>query len=342
MFSKYSFVIASSVFSCNQLFKKKSFLDNNNNNNNEIIAVYLTPTSQESVEKYCKSIGLPNHTSKYVVIKNEADQEDSYIYQPLYGERAAFRMKGIIKTENGKISGSGLISTIVGEVMDDTFDSSIVIVNKNDLESTKFSYDTESIDLPTRFNHSVDVKNKKKWSGNINSNYKDYPSIRGNYKSFDWNNQLLIDGYICSSKFVDNKGKCTFDRGKDMVQEPKLIKDISSKSRTRASIDKEMNQKQEKKVNAAKPKIDVEEEEEDSKNSECPVCKYMRSGPCKEEFDSWDDCVQSMDDKDDLSKCFKKTVGMMECMRKYEYYDIMTVGTNEKMNQMKEMEKEKE
>jgi len=64
------------------------------------------------------------------------------------------------------------------------------------------------------------------------------------------------------------------------------------------------------------------------------VCKYMKAGPCRTEFEGWDACVQGLGDADDLAKCFDVTVAMMQCMRGHEYYDMMTAGTGEKFDAM--------
>jgi hypothetical protein len=38
-----------------------------------------------------------------------------------------------------------------------------------------------------------------------------------------------------------------------------------------------------------------------------------------------------MSEEDNLSVCFPPTLKMMECMRQYEYYDIMTANSESKM-----------
>ena len=63
----------------------------------------------------------------------------------------------------------------------------------------------------------------------------------------------------------------------------------------------------------------------------------MKSGQCKSQFVLWDECVQSLSSNEDVKICQRKTVDMMECMQGHEYYDIMTVGTQAKMEKMKEL-----
>ena len=58
-------------------------------------------------------------------------------------------------------------------------------------------------------------------------------------------------------------------------------------------------------------KEENEENNGDEKNEgvdmkpECPVCKYMKGGPCKAEFVQWEDCVDSIGETEDMQKCFK-------------------------------------
>ena len=67
------------------------------------------------------------------------------------------------------------------------------------------------------------------------------------------------------------------------------------------------------------------------------MCAFMKNGPCKSQFVLWDECVQSLASNEDLKICQRKTVDMMECMQRHEYYDIMTVGTQAKMETMRDL-----
>jgi hypothetical protein len=77
--------------------------------------------------------------------------------------------------------------------------------------------------------------------------------------------------------------------------------------------------------------VTSEEEEEDEsggkKKDECPVCRYMKAGPCKAEFLKWDDCITKIEGDESARACFPQTVEMMTCFKNFEYYDIMTAGT---------------
>lgn len=63
------------------------------------IAVYLSSTAVASMRRHFKDNlkrPLDNLSSSCVVIKNNSDDADKYIYEPLFGEFAAFRLKGFI------------------------------------------------------------------------------------------------------------------------------------------------------------------------------------------------------------------------------------------------------
>ena len=64
------------------------------------------------------------------------------------------------------------------------------------------------------------------------------------------------------------------------------------------------------------------------------MCRFMKAGPCGDAFKAWDNCVQGLEDGEDLKKCFPLTVDMMGCMQKHDYYDIMTANSQAKMAQL--------
>jgi hypothetical protein len=43
----------------------------------------------------------------------------------------------------------------------------------------------------------------------------------------------------------------------------------------------------------------------DEDPNECPVCKFIKGGECKDFFGPWDECMKSANDTDFASKCFK-------------------------------------
>jgi hypothetical protein len=66
------------------------------------VAVYLAPASRTELNAYLRKMGVEGtvDTSR-VVVRRSCDKSDSYLYEPLFGERAAFRIKGLIRSESG-------------------------------------------------------------------------------------------------------------------------------------------------------------------------------------------------------------------------------------------------
>ena len=89
---------SSLVSSCNS--------DSTSNSNNpmcNVIALYLTKKSKDHLKDRLSKVGYKNYTADYVVIKRLAGEtisEDVQYYEQFYGDKAAFRLKGIIKTDN--------------------------------------------------------------------------------------------------------------------------------------------------------------------------------------------------------------------------------------------------
>lgn len=66
------------------------------------VAVYLAPASRTELNAYLRKMGIEGtvDTSR-VVVRRSCNSSDSYLYEPLFGERAAFRIKGLIRSESG-------------------------------------------------------------------------------------------------------------------------------------------------------------------------------------------------------------------------------------------------
>lgn len=175
------------------------------------------------------------------------------------------------------------------------------------------------MDLPTRLIFSNYVQNKTFWKGRIIPGKvldESYGAVAGSYVVYPASEQLVLEGRLCRSSLVDDEGKCTFDRSQIKAYSEVVV---NGKSQDAPELERE-----------------VADEIENS-SSECPVCAFMKAGPCKAQFLEWDKCVGSvnLDDEKEVSggvdvPCFPETVKMMECMRKYEYYDIMTTNMAEK------------
>lgn len=66
------------------------------------VAISLATKSQNDLKEYLDKKQLGNFSSQLIIIKQlTANIDDQYVYEPLFGERAAFRLKGIAKTKNG-------------------------------------------------------------------------------------------------------------------------------------------------------------------------------------------------------------------------------------------------
>ena len=67
----------------------------------KFVAMFLSPDSQAVLGRFLDKQGMGALKGNRVVIRRLVEDNDSFAYQPLFGERAAFRLKGIVETENG-------------------------------------------------------------------------------------------------------------------------------------------------------------------------------------------------------------------------------------------------
>ena len=69
------------------------------------VAVYLNAASRSELSAYLRKYGVEGDVdTSRVVVRRSCNSRDSYFYEPLFGERAAFRLKGLVKTESGSIA----------------------------------------------------------------------------------------------------------------------------------------------------------------------------------------------------------------------------------------------
>lgn len=71
---------------------------------------------------------------------------------------------------------------------------------------------------------------------------------------------------------------------------------------------------------------DVKKEEQEEED--CGFCKFMKAGPCGEQFSAWQDCVKESraDGRDFVQDCVGCTESMTECMQRTEnksYYEAI-------------------
>lgn len=302
----------------------------------ENISLYLKPESQQLLAKYFAERGLVQKDTSQVCFSRKANDDSRYVFKPLYGQRAAFRLKGIIQTESGLAVGVGRVSTMVGEVKEDDFTPSMPILDPSSEKKPSQEEIDTLMDIPTRLQA---VKNISEgggsfWKGRLppaSIKGTSYHSINGvRYTPLPINKQIVVEGYICSSRFADCDGNCGYDRSLDKDEQAILAQ--SSSSSNAAQVQTAELTQPVKGSDPAKVMVHTDPSTEHSDAgadaSECPVCRYMKGGPCREQFIAWDECVQKASAEELSSVCFKLTCNMMKCMRRHEYYDIMSAGTD--------------
>lgn len=284
----------------------------------EMIAVYLKPESKALLEKALKAKNVKDPKVDYVCINSDADEKAVHVYKPLFGNRTAFRLKGLLTLEDGSTVGIGRLSNMIGELKDPDMEPSLPVFASEDGEAKQQML----LDLPSRIHRlPAAVQSKPFWKGKVPSGKvagRSYESLPGaQLVNLPSEQQVVVDGYLCSNLCVNSEGKCEFEpvtsRDATVVEEEKHSHEPEIIAHEHEEISKEAAaQSQEDKEDAA----------------ECPVCKYIKGGPCKEEFIVWDTCLKALKEEDELHTCFPATKAMMTCMRKYEYYDIMVAGTD--------------
>jgi hypothetical protein len=313
------------------------------------VGAYLSPQALDDLKAQLPSrLGLGNIDTKLVVLKRAANSEEDFIYSALYGQTAAFRLKGVIKSigKDGKdsVAAFGTLSTIGGPLSADDYIVSMPIL----MEGQEDSFDLDATsDLPTRLKRSLQAKhidmmqnkknnenmNKKEtWEGKITLSST---SIMGRaYGPTDVEvialdkdkaEQLVLGLTLCSSAYAQRDGTCQF--------RPK-INTVSSSAPSSSSISDS------KEVEESKPKLK-------DRSEDCPICTYVKAGSCHNEFIE----LQKYHDAHgqpgfDHEAYSRVGVAMFECMSKDEYYDAFVVDLrNQQMvedNKIKEKEKQKQ
>lgn len=282
---------------------------------NESINLYLKDDSRSILINRLKEIGLSDELSaRRVQFVKGAKERDTFVYGPLFGQRGAFRLKGLITTQTGDIVGVGRISTMVGELKEESYEVALPIV----VSGTKESHKQMLLDLPTRLHKSIEASELDLWKGHLHRG-----SVRGSiypgimfvtYRSLPWEQQVVVEGTICSSSLIDDEGGCDYDHSKEELSDElktELLKVTPAHEKDVAE-----------KVHAS----DAERRELDTDEDECPVCRYIKKGPCKEQFTEFDKCMQSIEKDSDVLACAEVTKTMMQCFLQHEYYDIMAAG----------------
>ena len=207
------------------------------------------------------------------------------------------------------MQGFGRISIFTGDVRDDI----VPTMSLDSTDSSHISFD--------KINQSIDITNilldndlMSKLSSHNTDNAMEREVVEFKMANnisvtlFPFNKQIVLDGRICRSDLFDKDGNCNFDRSQIVIDE-NLVKDSEIKSYSSSSSS-------------------LSTESSSQVASECPVCRFMKGGECKDQFLEWDECMSKLKEEDDVRICYGQTAKMMECMKKHEYYDIMVAGTS--------------
>lgn len=224
----------------------------------EIVGVFLKEDSEALLRRKLNGLGVTVQGKPVVAINSSPTAQDRFMYEPLYGERAAFRLTQIVSNKNG-IRGLGRVSTMMGPVADDAHPTTIIL-------STEPSEARLTLVEPN----------------------------------------LLLEGRICSSKYMYG-GQCTFDRSD--ITGTEAVPGASGNAATEEGVE-----------------------------GECPICRFMKGGPCGAEFEGWSKCMEALQEAGDgdVTKCAKVTHAMSTCMRQSEYYDIFIAGMTEKFESIEQ------
>jgi hypothetical protein len=245
-----------------------------------VVAVYLTKKSQETVRKHLERVmDLKDDDEdpldvRTVVVRRVNYQRDFTRYEPSYGMVFSFRLKGVIKAEDGSMTGVGRVCNVGGELKDSDYEVSMPIYRKSQKVTSEQLYKT--MDLPSRV------------AGKSSSDHQ--------YILFPFEDQTVVEGRLCSSLHIDEDGGCNFDKPEyeasspeaNVASEKEIVETESQPSTsTSTSTPSSSSQKdvEDQKTSESDGKAveNADADKEDSKTAECPLCVYCKAGPCREE-----------------------------------------------------------
>lgn len=265
------------------------------------ISVYVGEDGKKALKNFLIERNYHDRCPHSVCVVKNAAEADHHVYKPLYGQQVAFRLKGIVQTDSGYMAGVGSISSLGGVIEDDNFVASMPFVHPT---ATQDSVDV-MLTLPTRLQKVKDIKEPSYWRGRLPSRMIGgvyYPPISNvSYTPLPLTKQIVVAGRLCGDQYADENGLCTYDRDLD-----ELERDLNGDASVVVTED-------------GKEVMDT-----------CPVCEYIKRGPCKDEFLSWEGCLLNLQDGEELTKCFQVTRELMKCYLKHEYYDVFTAGVDTK------------
>ena len=93
-----SFIVASKLSLCQNS-------SNSEKKENVYVLAVISKQSQDNLKEYLEMNGYKGYKGSTVVINKVKDDKFGYFeYEPLFNERAAFRLKGIVKAKSGEIA----------------------------------------------------------------------------------------------------------------------------------------------------------------------------------------------------------------------------------------------
>ena len=270
------------------------------------IVVRLTPQSKELVKENLKSLRIGDYDVDDVVVDHCADNETQQLFSDIYGRRVAFRMKGYVKTKTSgrRIPEGGIVAAGFGTVrgMGDIIESPGFEVSLPCMSPGTQTGDVgvcgAATEMPTRLKKSPYYQKFLRGVADGTRDGDNYVSIRlGSHGRqpattveavhLPFERQLVVDGYICPRKFIDKDGMCTWDRTVNGEDQGRVLEEGGSGTPTAA------------KSSEGGDNISIKGEKEEKEEKEetpykCPLCAYIEGGPCREQFLSWQGCIDAL------------------------------------------------
>lgn len=216
------------------------------------VGVFLTSESRAVLDRRLARLALPGSASGAAVLC-PVGSEDAFVLEPLFGERAAFRLVRVVQRD-GALRAEGRVSTVVGPVAVSAEQPAFIALSRA-------------------------------------------PSLPPLASSVEVLPNLVLEGRICSSLFVEDTCHCSFDR---------------------SSI-------------APVPSAPAATGAPPSAAPECPICAFMKAGPCAAQFEAWTACMEGADPDAADAPCVALTTAMTRCMVQHEHYDVFVAGMSEKL-----------
>ena len=286
------------------------------NNSRRRIGVWLTQKGESDIAAHfsTKMHSKRLIEAKCAVLKNDSNDRDSYYYEPLFGESCAFRLKGLISTEDGFLVGVGRISSMIGEIYDDHHEVSLLLSPRCDCSAER---EAELLELPTvlkamdlQIGDEIDDLGCGIWEGKLSKKTMlgiQYGFEGVTYTKLPWFKQIVVEGKLCDSKYVDSSGSCLFERMSITTARESNPTEVSSNT-----------------MQASASKLEeadlISTSAREERRAECPICAFMSKGSCNLPFEQWVKCIDSAGN--DAAICEELKVLLATCMIQDEYYDI--------------------